>query len=327
MKVLVTGGTGFIGSHLIDRLLAKDYEVYCAIRKTSNLRWLKGKKLNYIESDLLSDGILKEIIKEIDYIFHLAGVVKAKNIQGYETGNYLITKNLIETVANIKPDLKKFVHISSQAVCGPNPDENPIDENYIPKPITTYGKTKLKAEQEVLLYKDKVPITILRPCAIFGPRDTEILVYFKTFAKGLNSIIGFSKKYLSLIYVEDLIDGILLATENEKANGEVFFLCNSKYYDWDEIALTAEEIFQKKAIKLRIPHWFVYTAGAIVEFLSFFSKKAPTLNLEKCKDITQTRWVCSNKKAREILGFQEKYSLKEGFSKTIQWYKENGWIK
>lgn len=326
MKALVTGGTGFVGSHLIDKLLEKNFEVHCVIRKTSNLRWLKGKKLNYIECNDLTEYILKDIIKEVDYIFHIAGVVKAKTPEGYEKGNYIITKNLINSVLEATCNLKKFVFVSSQAVCGPNPDENPIDEEYIPKPITNYGKTKLKAEQEVLLAKDKLPVTILRPCAIFGPRDTEILVYFKTYSKGLNAIIGFNKKYLSLIYIEDLIDGILIAAESEKATGEIFFLSNTEYYDWDEISETTEKVLKKKAIKVRIPHWIVYTAGAISQFLSLFSKNAATLNLEKCRDITQTRWVCSNKKANEILGFKEKYTLEEGFRKTVEWYKKEGWL-
>lgn len=327
MKALVTGGTGFVGSHLIDKLLENNFDVYCTIRKTSNLKWLKGKKLNLIESNSLNDSFIKEIIKDVDYIFHIAGIVKAKTESEYEIGNYIITKNLLDLVLKSNHKLKKFIFISSQAVCGPNPDEKPIDESYIPKPITAYGRTKLKAEQEVLLHKDKIPVTIIRPCAIFGPRDTEILVYFKTYSKGLNAIIGFNKKYLSLIFIDDLINGILLATENERANGEVFFLSNTEFYDWDKIASTTARVFNKKALKIRIPHWIVYSAGAISEFFCFFSKRAATLNLEKCKDITQTRWVCSNKKAREILGFKEKYSLEDGFRKTVQWYKEKGWIK
>ncbi len=327
MKALITGGTGFVGSHLIDRLLENNFVVFCTIRKTSNLKWLKGKQLNYIESDKLTDGVIKDVIQEVDFIFHIAGVVKAKRKEGYEKGNYILTKNLINSVLDTKHKLKKFVLISSQAVCGPNPDENPIDENYIPRPITNYGRTKLKAEQEVLLHKDKLPVTVLRPCAIFGPRDTEILYYFKTYSKGLNAIIGFNKKYLSLIYIEDLIDGILLASESEKSNGEIFFLSNTNFYDWDEIASTTEKVLSKKAIKIRIPHWVVYTAGALSEFFSLFSKNAATLNIEKCKDLTQTRWVCSNKKARELLGFREKNTLEEGFRKTVEWYKQNGWIK
>ncbi|MCX7833279.1 MAG: NAD(P)-dependent oxidoreductase [Ignavibacteria bacterium] len=327
MKALITGGTGFVGSHLVDKLIEKNFEVYCVIRKTSNLQWLKGKKLNYIESNDLTENVLKDIIEEVDYIFHIAGVVKAKDESGYEKGNYIITKNLINSILETKHNLRKFVFISSQAVCGPNPDDKPIDENYIPKPITTYGRTKLKAEQEVMLSKEKIPVTIIRPCAIFGPRDTEILIYFKTYSKGLNAIIGLKEKYLSLIYIEDLIDGILLAAESDKSNGEIFFLCNTKFYNWDEIARTTEKVLNKRAIKIRIPHFVVYTAGAISQLISIFSKNAATLNLEKCKDITQTRWVCSNKKAREVLGFQEKYTLEEGFKKTVEWYKEQGWLK
>jgi nucleoside-diphosphate-sugar epimerase len=327
MKAFVTGATGFVGSHLVDRLLDEGFEVYCLKRKTSNTRWLDGKNIHYVEGDLYSNDILEETIKDMDYVFHIAGVLKSKNKAGYEKGNNLATKNLIEITNKINPDLKKFVHISSLAVCGPTPDENPIDENKTPKPITNYGITKYKAEQEVLKYRDRMQVVIIRPPAVFGPRDSEILVYFQTFSKGLNSVIGFKEKYLSLIYIEDLINGIMLAIEKETNSGEVYFVSSDKAYNWNDIGSITSKLLGKKAIKIKIPHSVVFSVGYIAQFFSTFSKNAATLNVEKCKDITRERWVCSNQKAKDELGFEEKYTLEESFAKTIEWYKENKWIK
>lgn len=326
MKALITGATGFVGSHLADELLSKNFEVYCLVRKTSNLRWLKGKKINFVEGDLFSNDVLSTVIKEVDYIFHVAGVVKSKDKAGFERGNYLSTKNLLELTEKYNPNIKKFIHISSGAVCGPNPDDNPMNEEYIPKPKTTYGITKKMAEDEVVKYKDKFPVVIVRPPAVFGPRDTEILVYFKTFSNGLNSVIGLSEKYLSLIYVEDLVNGIILAAEKQTISGSIYFICSDKEYSWNDIGKITSKLLDKKAIKVRVPHWIVYTVGAIAQFFSMFSKNAATLNIEKCFDITRKKWVFSNEKAKKELGFKEKYTLEESFGKTIEWYKEMKWI-
>ena len=325
-KAFITGATGFVGSHLTDKLLEKGWEVYCLKRKTSNTKWLDGKNVKFVEGDLFSNESLENVIKDVDYVFHLAGVVKAKTKDGFEKGNYLATKNLIEITSKVNQGLKKFIHVSSQAVCGPTPDSNPINETYTPKPITTYGRTKLKAENEVLSYKNKLNVAVVRPPAVYGPRDTEVFVYFQAFVKGLNSIIGLNDKYLSIVYVEDLVNGIILAAEKEIPSGEIFFICSDNHYNWNEIGDITSKLLGKKAIKLRLPHWLVYTAGAFAQTFSMFSKNAATLNLEKCKDITQKYWTCSNQKAQTMLGFKEEFPLEKGFAESIKWYKQNNWI-
>lgn len=326
MKALVTGATGFVGSHLVDKLIEKNYEVYCLKRKTSSTKWLDGKNVKYVEGDLFSNDALESCIKDMDYVFHVAGVVKAKNKEGFYHGNSDSTKNLLEIAYKVNPGLKKFIFVSSLAACGPAKTDKPVDESSVPDPITTYGLSKLKAEEEVFKYRDKFPISIVRPPAVFGPRDTEILIYFKTFSKGLNSVIGFDAKYLSLVYVEDLADGIILAAENNIADGQKYFVCFDKAYNWDEIGSLTSKLLGKKALKIRLPHSVLYSVGYLAELFSTFSSKPATLNIEKCKDITQLRWVCSNEKAKQELGFKAKYSLEESFKKTIDWYKEMRWI-
>lgn len=326
MKAFVTGATGFVGSHLVDLLLEKGIEVACLRRKTSSVKWLEGKNVNFIDGDLYANETLEKAVKDVDYVFHVAGVVKAKNKEGFERGNNLATKNLVEITARVNPRLKKFIHVSSLAVCGPNLSTEPLTEDLIPKPITTYGRTKREAEKEVLKFRDKIPVVIVRPPAIYGPRDTEILVYFKTFAGGLNSIIGFNDKYLSLLHVKDVVMGIYLAGIKETKSGDVFFISSDIEYNWDDIGKAASNVMNKKAIKLRIPHFLVFTVGAITEFFYKFSKSAPTLNLEKCLDITREGWFSSNAKAKRILGFKESFTLEEGFKDTYEWYKQQGWL-
>lgn len=327
MKAFITGATGFVGSHLADRLLKEGFEVYCLKRSTSSVKWLDGKNVHYVDGDLFSNEALEKVIKDMDYVFHVAGVVKAKTSEGFERGNYLATKNLLEITYKVNPNIKKFVHISSLAACGPTPDDKPLTEDAPCRPITTYGRTKLHAEEAVLSYKDKMNVTIIRPPAVFGPRDAEILVYFQAFQKGLNSVIGFGEKYLSLVYVEELVDGIYLAAINDAANGQIYFICMDKAYNWDEIGNITSKLLGKKAFKVALPHAVVFTVGYIAQFFAKFQKNAATLNVEKCRDITQTRWVCSNEKAKKELGYKQQLTLEEGFKKTIDWYKQEGWLK
>lgn len=326
MKALITGATGFVGSHLADKLIEKNFEVYCLKRKSSNTRWLDGKNIKYVEGDLFSNDSLSECISGMDYVFHVAGLVKARTKEEYLKGNYESTKNLLEISAEKNPGMKKFVFISSLAGTGPAVDQNFVDENTIPHPITSYGISKMKAEQAVMSYKDKLNTCIIAPPAVFGPRDTEILIYFKTYYKGLNSVIGFDDKYLSLIYVEDLVKSIVLAAEKDEATSQKFFVSMDKAYNWDEIGDVTSRMLNKKALKIRLPHSLVYTVGYIAEFFSGLSGKAATLNVEKCKDITQLRWTCSSEKIKTVLGFKTDYDLESGFKKTIDWYKEMKWI-
>jgi nucleoside-diphosphate-sugar epimerase len=327
LKAFITGATGFVGSHLADALLAKGYEVYCLKRKTSSTKWLDGKNIKYVDGDLFSNEALENTIKDMDYVYHVAGVVKSKDKAGFIKGNQLATKNLIEITYKVNPKIKKFVHVSSLAAVGPAIGCDVVTEESPYNPITTYGITKRDAELEVMKYKDKMNVTIVRPPAVFGPRDTEVFIYFQTFAKGLNSVIGLKEKFLTLVYVEDLVDGIVLAGEKEEANGQKYFVGFDEPYNWKQIGEITGKLLGKRALKIALPHFFVFTVGAIAQFFAGFSDKPATLNLEKCRDITQVRWVCSNEKIKNELGFKPKYTLEEAFKKTIDWYKEQGWIK
>jgi nucleoside-diphosphate-sugar epimerase len=323
---VVTGGTGFVGSHLVDLLLEKNYEVWCIVRKTSNLKWLKGKNVKLIDCGLNDKNALKNHIKDVDYIFHVAGVVKSKTKDGYFKGNVETTKNLLEVVIENNIKLKRFVVVGSLTATGPSKDGNPINENSPSNPITTYGKSKLEEEKVALSYKEKIPITICRAPAVYGERDTEIFIYFKTFSKGLTTLIGFDEKKLSLIHAKDLVEGIYLASQSERAIGEIYFISSEEFYSWDQINRITADILNKKPIVIRVPHFVVYLIASLAQFLSLFSSNAATLNIEKAKDLTQRYWICDTSKAKKHFGYKQKISIQEGIKRTTDWYKEQGWI-
>ena len=323
---VVTGSNGFVGSHLVDLLLEKNFSVRCVVRESSNLKWLEGKDIEIFKCGLFDKAGLAAALKDADYIYHVAGVVKSKTKEGYFTGNVETTRNLLDVALEQNKNLKRFVVVSSQTVTGPSLDNKPVNEETECAPLTTYGKSKYEEEKLALGYKDKLPITICRAPAVYGERDTEIFIYFQNFAKGVTTKIGFDKKILDLIHVADLVEGFYMAAISDKASGEVYFISSEKFYSWDEINSITSKVLNKKAVKILVPHSLVYTIAAIAQFFSLFSSKAATLNLEKAKDLVQHAWICDTSKAMRDFGYRQNVSIEEGVERTCKWYKEMKWI-
>ena len=323
---VVTGANGFVGSHLVDHLLEKNYEVRCIVRKSSDLKWLNGKDIKIFDCGLLDIEGMSKAFQNADYIYHVAGVVKSKKPEGYFKGNVDTTKALLDAACMNVSTLKRVLVVGSLTTVGPSTNETPADENIIPKPITTYGRSKLAQEELANSYKGKLPITICRAPAVYGERDTEIFIFFQTFNKGLMTTIGFDRKVISLIHVRDLVEGFVLAAQSEKAKGETYFISSDKYYTWDEVGEVTGKIMSKKPFKVAVPHPVVYSVAAIAQFLSLFSRKPATLNLEKAKDITQHAWICSTSKAAKDFGYRQKISLEQGIERTVNWYSQIKWL-
>lgn len=326
-RAFITGATGFIGSHLVDQLLKKNYEIKCLVRKTSNLKWLKDKPVELIYGDLFDKEALTPALKDTDYVYHIAGVTFAKKKEEFYKGNVDATKSLLEICLAANPELKKFIHISSQAAAGPSFDGKPIDETKDYHPITTYGKSKMEAEKIVRSYFDKLNCTVVRPPAVYGPRDYAIFEYFKAMNRGLQPLIGFENKLISLIHAVDLVDGIILAGESDKAKSNIYFISSGKFYNWRDVGEITQRLLGKKSLKIVIPHFAVHVVGFFSEVFGYMSTKPVILNREKVKDITQAYWICSVEKAKQDFGFKEKFTLEEGFKNTIDWYRENKWLK
>jgi len=322
----VTGANGFVGSHLVDYLLGKNFEIRCIVRKSSNLQWLEGKNVKIYDCGLFDKDGIREAFRDVNYIFHVAGVVKAKDEGGYLIGNVEASRVLLEVASEEKNSIKKFIVVSSQTVSGPALDGKPVTEEMKPNPLTTYARSKLKQEEIALGYKDVFPVTICRGPAIYGERDTEIFIYFQLFNKGLTTMIGFDKKELSLLHVSDLAEGLYLAAISDKANGQIYFISSEKFYTWNEVGNITSKVLNKKAFRIRIPHFIVFTIAAFAQFFAMFSSKPATLNIEKAKDLTQRYWICDTSKAMREIGYRQKVSVEEGIKRTCEWYKQMKWI-
>ncbi len=325
-KALVTGANGFVGSHLVEGLLEKGYQVRCLVRKTSNLKWLSGLEVEYVYGDIAQKDSLKEAVRNVDFIFHSAGLTKAKTKEDYFKANAEGTKNLIETCIAENPKLKRFVYISSQAAAGPGIDIRPTDETASCRPVTYYGESKWEGEKIALNYINRLPITIIRPPAVYGPRDTDMLGFFKVVNSGFRISFGLGESYISLVHVKDLVYGIILAAENPKAVGQTYSIADNRVYSWREAFNIIAGALNKKTIPLRIPKSFVFFLAFLAENFSRLLGRVPAFNTQKAKEITQRYWGLDISKAKTELEFIPKFPLDKGAAETVKWYKEKGWL-
>ncbi len=325
MKALVTGSNGFIGSALVEKLLGQGHQVTCLVRRQSNLLWLQNLPVTYSYASLASGEGLEQAVDGMDWIFHLAGVTKARDRQGYVDGNVTITRRLLQACRQ-QPKLKKFVYVSSQAAAGPSLAGMPLTEADEPHPISIYGECKLAAEKEVLSLSRELPVVVLRPPSVYGPRDRDILVYFQNVNRGLVLVLGKGDQQISLVHVSDLVDGIVLAAEQPKSNGHVFFLSGDGYYDWNTIGREIAQAMGKKTITIRTPLWVLHAVSWMGRAAAQVTGKPALLNADKVREMVQPGWKCSNQSAKQILGFAPQYTLAQGVRQTGHWYRENGWL-
>lgn len=323
---VVTGGTGFVGSHLVDLLITKNFEVRCIIRKTSSLKWLEGKNVKIYNSGLFDKTGLAEVLKDADYLFHVAGVVRSKTKEGFFKGNVETTKNLLEVISELNNKIKRVVIVSSLTACGPSKNGKPVTEETVPQPITTYGKSKLAEEKLAQEYMKKIPITICRAPAIYGEREADIYAMFKGVSKGVMTLVGFNNKKLSLIHGRDFVNGLYLSAISEKAKNQIYFISSEEIYDWSQVSDAMEKAVGKKAFRLKIPHSIIYIVGGISHIANYFSSKPATFNFEKAKDFVQESWTCDTSKAIRDIGYTQQISLEDGMKSTADWYKEHKWL-
>ena len=231
----MTGATGFIGSHLVEALLQKEVQVQCLVRQTSDLTWLKNLPIEVVHGDCNDKASLGEAVKGIDQVFHLAGVTKAIKDKTYFEVNALGTENLIHACLENNPRLQKFIYLSSQAAAGPCQDGGTKKESDLCEPVSAYGHSKRIGEEFVLAHTHEIPLFILRPSAVYGPRDRDIYAFFKLLSKRINPCLSGQDQHISLCYVRDIIQAILLAAEAQESSGEIFFLSDGHDYRLEEI--------------------------------------------------------------------------------------------
>jgi dihydroflavonol-4-reductase len=325
-KTLVTGATGFIGSHLVEKLVAEGEEVRCLVRPTSNLRWIQHLPVDTFVGDLFDSQSLDKALQGVRIIYHVAGVTKATRKRDYWRGNVEATSRFLETACRTRNAIERFVYVSSQAAVGPSLNGTPVDEATLPHPIDIYGRSKKAAEDLCRAYSNELPVTILRPVAVYGPRDLDTFAFFRWIGRGIIPMFGSDTKKIALVYVKDLVEGIVLASRRTEAIGQVYFLSNQTATSWEELFSVATVLGEKRMKKWVFPNFSIYLVAAAAEPMAFLTGKAVLYNFEKARELAQTNWSCDPSKARRELGYEAKTPILDGMRETFEWYKREGWL-
>jgi nucleoside-diphosphate-sugar epimerase len=300
--------------------------VRCLVRPHQiKLKWLQDLPVDIVKGDLLDSVSLSKCLEGADYIIHIAGLTKAKRKNEFFAGNTKATERLLFAASKMKR-LKKFCYLSSLTAVGPSASGVPLTETAHCRPITSYGQSKLEAEHHCKYYADHMPVVILRPPAVFGPRDTDILEMFKWVSYGFKPIIGSSEKTLSLVYAPDLANGIIQATIDERTTGQTYNISDPTIFTFSSLIDYLATLVHKRTIHVHLPKGLVYSMAGITQFFSTFGNKPAVLNVEKARDILQKHWVCDSRKIQEHIGFHTATSIYDGLKKTFRWYKEIGWL-
>lgn len=322
MKALVTGGTGFLGKHLVGKLCDKGYEVVVLSHQRGVAGNEKRQGVRIYTGDLTDKASLSGLDNDFDFIFHLATARDSVGQEACYRINVDGTKNLLATIRekNIRP--KKFVYISSLGVTGLGHTPTPKKEGDPLEPISHYGMAKKMAEQEVVNMGGDLPYMILRPAKIYGPGDKRILIHFKLVQWGIIPQLGIKPRYLSLCHVEDLAEAMILAAESHRSN-EIYFFSDGEVYSWENFYQVIAVLLQKKPKKLFIPQFLNEVLLGIARITKHLSIKSIYLEPNTFLELRSRYWLCDSTKFFNEFSYQPRFHLAEGFRQTTEWFAKN----
>lgn len=302
---LVTGATGFVGSHLVDLLLERGWRVSALIRASSNLRWLEGKPVERIDPGVSP-------LPDCDVLFHVAGTIRAGTYAEYLAGNRDLAVRVAEAAR-----ARRFVHVSSLAAAGPGEG---LDESTPCRPLSLYGRSKFEGEREVWKRRERIPVTVIRPPVVYGPRDFGLYDLYVTVSKGLRPEIGRPKR-ISIVHVRDLVEGILAAAESPAGANEVFYLANRESVEISDVMGLVARALGNRTLRVGIPDRVVRFLGAVVEDAASMVGKRSMFGRDKALEMTQKAWCCSAAKAEQLLGWTARVPLDRGMTEVLEWYR------
>ncbi len=325
-KAFVTGASGFTGSYLCKALKEKGYIVKALVRKNSNREKLKKLDVKFVEGDLSDPESIKGKIKDVDIVFHIAALYRQEGV----SKNMFTKVNVEGTRAvldeSIAAGVKRFVHCSTVGVQGEisNP---PAAEDAPYNPGDHYQVSKLEGEKLALSYfrDGKIDGVVVRPVGIYGPGDTRFLKLFRHIYKGNFKMIGKGEALYHLTFVEDLVEGIFLAGETPGTSGQIYTLGGNEYLPLTELVKLLAEILDKPVSKIHIPLWPVYAAAFLCEMVCRPLGIEPPIYRRRLDFFTKDR-AFDITKAKKELNYAPKVPLKQGLTRTAEWYKKNGML-
>jgi nucleoside-diphosphate-sugar epimerase len=323
---LVTGGTGFVGASLVEELLRRGVGVTCLVRRSSDTRALQRLGVRLLTADLPGpDPALVELVSGHDVVYHVAGAVKALDYDGFVRANAVVTEEVCAAcVAAARPP-RRLVLMSSLGAVGPADPGATLTETQEPRPVTDYGRSKLEGERRALAFRDRLPIAIVRPTAVYGPRDRELLPVVKAARRGLVPMLGGRDQVVNLVHVDDVVTATILAGERDVESGEVFHVGDVRGYSMTEFGALLCGLFGRRPRYLPLPRALVFAAALGSELGSRLRRRPAIFNRQKVPEL-RSSWVMDVSRLRDRLGWAPSWDLPGGLGATIAWYRQEGWL-
>ncbi len=314
---------------MAEALVRQKAKVKLLVRSTSRLPFEPASSMELCYGDVTDLESLRKAVRGVKIVYHLAGLLRGADFSAYEKVNAEGTKNVCRA-AETEKGIKRLVYVSSLSAAGPSTKGGEIDEKMVCHPVSFYGQTKRMGEEIVLSYRRKFEVTILRPGAVYGPRETDIFEYFKMVRQGLVVNNGDGTQKVSFIYVEDLVEAILLAAHSSKAKGQIYFVSDGKSLDWNELSAHIGWELKKPYKTFNVPLGIVRMVASLGDLFARCTGKSflpPIVSSDKIKEGQATGWVCSNRKIQRELGFKPKFDIRRGIKKAVEFYHSADWLK
>ena len=328
MRILLTGASGFLGSHIAEQLDQQGVDVRALVRPTSDTRFLEGLEHVTLVAGALSDkDSLLAAVEGVDGIIHAAGLVKARRPADFHRTNGQGTANLLDAAKQNAQGIQRLVLVSSLAVMGPSEDGRPLPADASPNPVTHYGRSKLAAEQAARAVADSLPVTIIRPPMIYGPRDREVLPFFKSVQLGVLPLTGSPNSAVSAIYVADCAAACIKALDADVPSGSTYFVEDGGLETLGGLIAHIENALGKRAwLRVPVPRFLMYGAALGSELYGSVMGRAVMLTRDKLNELLAAHWVCDSAEAQAALGWKPRISFAEGTRITGAWYRRAGWL-
>ena len=312
--MLLTGATGFVGSHVARALVDAGYEVRCGVRASSSMRWISDLPVERAQLDLGGrPEDLSRAVKNVDLVVHAAGITRARRVEDYRSVNAGGTRMLAD--AALEAGVRRFVLISSLAARGPDGSGHPE---------SAYGRSKLEAETHLRSLGGRMETVALRPAAVYGPRDTDLLPLFRMARRGWLPIPSGAGS-LQPVYADDAARAVLAAARQPAGFGP-FPVAEAALYTWEDIVAGLEDVLGRAVRAVRLPAAAFILAGRVAEWTARPFSAVPIFDERRMRDLAVHTWTCDTSVTERALGWRAEVPLFEGLERTARWYRQAGWL-